>query len=523
MVIDQMSTSLVIGFGSEMGNAEDVALTFAENAEAAGLPTVAVELNGVDVTQLGSASHFIAVTSTSGDGEFPHNAAVFWEELQSCTQSLSGLNYAVLALGDSTYNFFCNAGRLLDTQLEKLGATRILDRIDIDGGDYLATSAAWTEQVLGFLTRATERPSAGVVAVSTGAARTRLDEQASAPLVATRRLTSPNSTKEVCHYEIDLSGTGITYQAGDSLAVQPHNDPRLVDAIMSTLSADPDMPVPGYDQPMQVVLTEHAEIRTPSRDLITLVSSRTRVTPRPLNRGGDVLELIRVASVGVDDFISTLRPLQPRYYSISSSPLMHPDHAHLTISSVRYRCGDRLHGGVASTFLADRCWTARIQLRPNHTFRLPADDVPIIMIGPGTGIAPFRGFLQERQARSATGQSWLFFGDRTRGDDFLYRDEIDEFRRSRTLTRLDLAFSRDQGGESKTYVQHRMCRHADEIFSWLQDGAHLYVCGNADRMAKDVDSALHRIVEVAGGMDAPAAHAYVNALIRGGRYLRDVY
>jgi len=233
----------------------------------------------------------------------------------------------------------------------------------------------------------------------------------------------------------------------------------------------------------------------------------------------------------VDDVVDTLRPLQFRDYSISSSPLAHPGHVHLTVATVRYTAGDRRHGGVASTYLAELRATAgsacgdtvQVHLRPNHAFRLPADDVPIVMIGPGTGIAPFRAFLQERRATGASGRSWLFFGDRRRATDFLYGDELTGFVASGTLTRLDLAFSRDRADRSKEYVQHRMRENAAELFDWLQDGAHLYVCGDEKRMAKDVDATLRDIVATCGGMDADGARAYVNDLIKTHRYVRDVY
>jgi sulfite reductase (NADPH) flavoprotein alpha-component len=237
-----------------------------------------------------------------------------------------------------------------------------------------------------------------------------------------------------------------------------------------------------------------------------------------------VLDLIRLGGLAVDEVVDALRPLQFRDYSIASSPLAHPDHVHLTVATVRYTASDRRHGGVASTFLADRGETVRVHLRPNHSFRLPADDVPVIMIGPGTGIAPFRAFLQERQARGAQGRSWLFFGDRRRATDFHYADELDGFRACGVLTRLDVAFSRDgRSGDPKQYVQQRMWERAEELFEWLRAGAHVYVCGDAERMAKDVDAALRGVVARCGGMDTAAAHAYVNELIKSHRYLRDVY
>ncbi|OMC03952.1 sulfite reductase subunit alpha [Mycobacterium sp. NS-7484] len=500
-----------------MGNAEDAAMTFAEAATAAGIPAEALELNQVELDQLDTTTHFIVVTSTFGDGEFPDTATLFWEALSASTARLEHLSFAVLALGDTSYELFCQAGKLLDARLEELGATRLADRVDVDGY-YEEPAAAWTTDLVKQLTAAQSGPTAHVTVVETTPADPlpRSQERnrvVAAPLIVNRLLTSPESDKEVRHYELDLTGSGITYQAGDSLAVHAINDPDLVAAILDALHVGPGHRLAEADEPLGVLLTERLEIRTPSRALQELAGVAAY--------GEDVLDLIRRADLTVDEVVDTLRPLQFRDYSIASSPLLHPDHIHLTVATVRYAGTARRHGGVASTYLAERTQTVRVHLRPNHHFRLPAADVPIIMIGPGTGIAPFRAFLQERQAAAAPGRSWLFFGDRRRATDFLYGSELEGFRDAGTLTRLDVAFSRDQ--DTKVYVQHRMRENAAELFAWLQDGAYVYVCGDADHMAKDVDAALHEIVAENGRMDAEAAHAYVNDLIRSHRYLRDVY
>ncbi|WP_454793442.1 diflavin oxidoreductase [Mycolicibacterium lutetiense] len=500
-----------------MGNAEDAAMSFAEATTAAGIPAEAVELNQVELGQLSTATHFIVVTSTFGDGEFPDTATLFWEAISASTERLEHMSFAILALGDTSYELFCNAGKLLDARLEQLGATRIADRIDVDGY-YQEPAAAWTTDLVKQLTAAQAGPAAPIAVVETAPADPPLRPQErnrpfGAALTVNRLLTATESDKEVRHYELDLTGSGITYQAGDSLAVHAINDPGLVAAILAEFKVGPAHRVADAEETLGVLLTEHLEIRTPSRALQDLAG--------PAAYGEDVLDLIRRADLTVDEVVDTLRPLQFRDYSIASSPLVHPDHIHLTVATVRYPAADRQHGGVASTYLAERTQTVRVHLRPNHHFRLPADDVPIIMIGPGTGIAPFRAFLQERQAAAAPGRSWLFFGDRRRATDFLYGDELTGFVESGTLTRMDMAFSRDQ--DAKVYVQQRMRENSAELFAWLQEGAHLYVCGDADRMAKDVDATLHEIIADNGSMDADAAHAYVNDLIKTHRYLRDVY
>ena len=534
--------SLIVGYGTDMGNAEDAAMTFTETLETVGIEAEAIELNQIDVADLQTATHFVAVTSTFGDGEFPDNATLFWEAISGETERLEHLGFAVLALGDISYDLFCHAGKLLDERLEALGATRLAERVDIDGF-YEQPAKAWSTDVVKIL--AAERTGSAQTVVNSTSETRQADPPPSRErnlpvdvrLVVNRLLTAPESDKEVRHYELDLADTGIAYQAGDSIAVHASNDPVLVEAILMQLGVGADYAVAEHDEPLGVLLTDKLEIRTPSRALKALAASRTRdeqaaaalrtdVAPVPGSwlYGKDVLDLIRLGGLAADEVVDTLRPLQFRDYSIASSPLPHSDRVHLTVATVRYSAEDRKHGGVASTFLAERGDTVRVHLRPNNHFRLPADDVPIIMIGPGTGIAPFRAFLQERHANKAPGRSWLFFGDRRRATDFLYGEELQGFVDSGTLTRLDCAFSRDGAdGEPKTYVQHRMLEQAAEFFEWLQAGAHVYVCGDAERMAKDVDATLHDIVAQSGGMDAASAHAYVNDLIKSHRYLRDVY
>ena len=536
-VSGQADLSLIVAFGTDMGNSEDAAMTFAEAVAAIGIEVEAVELNQVEVSELQNTTHFITVVSTFGEGEFPDSATLFWEALSADTERLEHLSFAVLALGDSSYELFCNAGRLLDERLEELGATRMTDRVDVDGF-YEDPAKAWTAELVKQLTA---EQGEGAAQASTAPVPERAEPRernvaAVARLAVNRWLNSTDSDKEVRHFEVDLTGTGITYHAGDSIAVHATNDPALVEALLSGLGVGPEYAVSGHDQPLGALLTEYFEIRTPSRALLSLAASRTadEAVAETLRSGDthggtegswlygkDVLDIIGLADLTVDEVIDTLRPLQFRDYSIASSPLVHPDSVHLTVASVRYDVQGRRHGGVASTYLADRCEKLLVHLRPNNHFRLPAGDVPIIMIGPGTGIAPFRAFLQERKASAATGRSWLFFGDRRRATDYLYGEELEEYVSSGVLTRLDLAFSRDQ--EAKVYVQQRIQENAEEFYGWLCDGAHVYVCGDADRMAKDVDAALHDVIARVGGVDTAAAHAYVNDMIKSHRYVRDVY
>ncbi|MDF0530612.1 sulfite reductase subunit alpha [Tsukamurella sp. 8F] len=372
-----------------------------------------------------------------------------------------------------------------------------------------------------------------------------------ARVLVNRRLSLAGSSKEIHHFELDLGDSGIEYQPGDALAVLPVNPPALVQALLDALELDPDTDVDGV--PLRERLLRDWEIATPHRSLMKALAERdpdselAHVTDRgdkdALHHflwGRDVLDLLH-ASPTVRftpvELAKVFRPLQPRAYSISSSPLRHPGRAHLTVAAVRYtgHGGNRVHGGVCSTFLADRAGVAPARYgeaagvtetigvfpQPNKSFRLPGDDAAAIMIGPGTGLAPFRGFLHERAERGARGGNWLFFGDQHRAFDYLYADEIAQFEADGVLTELDLAFSRDQ--TEKIYVQDRMFARAAELWAWLQDGAHVYVCGDGQRMARDVDAALHHIVAKQGGLDADAAATYIKDLKKAKRYVRDVW
>ncbi|MEL7014391.1 MAG: sulfite reductase subunit alpha, partial [Pseudomonadota bacterium] len=356
-----------------------------------------------------------------------------------------------------------------------------------------------------------------------------------------RILSGAKSAKEIRHIAFDLGDSGMTYEAGDALGVMPVNAPDLVEMWLDRLGADQDTIIDGQDVPLGTLLSTGLEIMTPPRELIR--GLETIVNDQELSHvvgngdkealehylwGKDALDLLNLnPSLELDpaQIVGWLKPLQHRAYSISSSPNAHPGEVHLTVAAVRWMYEGRPHRGVASTFLADHVpegATAGIFMTPNKAFRVPQDnDLPMIMVGPGTGVAPFRAFLEERQARGADGMNWLFFGDQHRASDFIYQDEIGAFSDSGLLTRLDLAFSRDQA--DKIYVQHRMIENGKDLFAALEDGGHFYVCGDATRMAKDVDAALHKVIAVHGGLSEEGTVAYVNELKREKRYVRDVY
>ncbi|QFR02806.1 sulfite reductase flavoprotein subunit alpha [Streptomyces phaeolivaceus] len=531
---DAPAATIDVLIGTQTGNAELVAEDIVAGARARGLGGRTAALDDVTPDALAAMSHVIVVTSTYGEGEMPDNAGLFWEALQSDTAPrLEGVRYSVLGLGDRGYDDFCQAAKLIDTRLEQLGATRVHDRVDCDV-DYEEPATEWTAAVLDLVAAETGATATAAPAPKAPARpRSAWNKRTPYPsrLTTNRLLSSPHSAKEIRHYEFDLADSGITYEAGDALAVVPLNDEQLVTDLLTHLGESGDQP-----ELTQLLRTER-EIRTPSKELIadlverapeselaSVVAHGDRSDLDSWLWGRDVLDLLRDAgpkAPALPELLPLLRPLQARQYSISSSPLAHPGSVHLTVASVRY---DR-YEGVASTYLADRVGadsTVGIYLQPNASFSVPADDSsPMIMIGPGTGIAPFRGFLHERAARGASGRNWLFFGDRHRETDFVYEDELTLLRDQGVLTELDLAFSRDQA--EKIYVQTRMRERSRELYAWLEDGAHVYVCGDASRMAKDVETALLGVIAEQRGRGDDDAAEYLATLRRAKRYVRDVY
>lgn len=541
-----------VAYGSQTGNAEMVAEDLVAALGENGMETSFGALDDIDITQLPGIEHLLIVTSTYGEGEMPDNAELFWDALKAQNAPrLENMTFSVLALGDTGYDEFCKAGKDFDLRLEQLGAKRIHNRVDCDI-DYDDPAAEWTNGVLEALKKiqedagtpgnaATGKSAAPATAKPEKSKWSRKSPYAS-KLNVNKLLSGADSAKEIRHYEFALAEDGPTYEAGDALGVIPRNDPALVDKWLARLSLKADAAVSGQDVSLATVLQDQLEISTPSKEFLAAVCERAQDDhfTHILEHGDkealeaflwskdslDLLEAFPQVSFTAEELISVLKPLQHRAYSISSSSKIHTDSVHLTIASVRYTTSNgRQHGGVCSTYLADRVAegdTADIFVSPNKAFRVPADpDAPMIMVGPGTGIAPFRAFLEERQATGARGTNWLFFGDQHEAADYIYRDELEHMHRSGLLTRLDLAFSRDQA--EKIYVQHRMMQQSKALYAWLEEGGSFYVCGDATRMAKDVDQALHDVIAAEGGLSADGARDYVNGLKKEKRYLRDVY
>ena len=531
-------------YGTQTGNAEQVAQEASALAISHGFEPRVLELDSVTMDQLQNMKTVIIIVATYGEGEMPDNADLFWGALSSSSAPrLSNMRYGVLALGDTSYEHFCQAGKFIDTRLEQLGADRIIARIDCDY-DFEDPSSEWLSKTLP-LAKGEDSKVFGSEIVAK-------EQKSSKPIwnrknpyganvIENRILSGVGSRKEIRHLSFDLGESGITYEVGDTVNVMPTNHIDLVTAIIRRFDAAPDDRIQGQNYPLGQLLSTHKEIMNPSKELVNELANKSKNNEltkiytsgdkealEAFLWGKDTLDLLNLSDeppIDLMKFISCLKPLQHRAYSISSSSKAHPNEIHVTVAAVRWEVNNREHRGVASTWLAD-CQKNQSKIplfvSPNKNFRIPEDDeCPVIMVGPGTGVAPFRAFLEERKARGSCGRNWLFFGDQHSDCDFIYQEELSEMMQQEVLTRLDLAFSRDQ--KEKIYVQQRMLENSAELYSWLQDGASFYVCGDASKMAKDVDSALIEVVRLEGNFSSDGAIEYVNDLKLAKRYLRDVY
>ena len=537
---------LSIIFASQTGNAKGVAETLEQEARAQGIAADLFDASDYKGKQLAKETHVIIVASTNGEGEAPDNAIELHEFLQSKkAPKLPNLQYGVIALGDSSYEFFCQTGKDFDTYLSKLGATAFIERLDCDV-DYEADAASWRKQALDKVKQdlATTNSEAEVVQLPLGQTTSPSPYNKNHPFAATlltnQKITGRDSGKDVRHIEIDLEGSGLSYQPGDALGVWYENSSDLASAILTKvgLSGVESIELDGESLSIHSALVSHFEITaanpqfvtkfaqaSASQKLLKLIEDKDKL--REYANQTQILDVLneKKTQMSASELAGLLRRLTPRLYSIASSQSEVEQEVHLTVGLLEYQQGDEQRFGGASSFLSrrlDEGSQVKVFVEHNNSFKLPADDnTPIIMIGPGTGIAPFRSFIQERDAREASGKNWLFFGDRTFTQDFLYQAEWQKYLKSGKLNRLDVAFSRDQG--EKVYVQHRILEKGDEVWRWLEQGAYIYVCGDATRMAKDVHQALIHVVEQHGKQSRDDAEEFINQLRKEKRYQRDVY
>jgi sulfite reductase (NADPH) flavoprotein alpha-component len=539
--------SITVVYGSQSGNSARVAADVKAHAEAKGLAVRVKSMDEYRPSDLRAEKKLLIVVSTQGEGEPPDTGKELHEFLHGRKAGkLEGLRYSVLALGDSSYEHFCKTGRDFDARREALGGERAHPRIDCDV-DYDDAAAQWIEGALAAL--ATAPAPAPLHAPAARPVRGNVTPLHSKknPFLATALanigLSGHGSAKEVRHLELSVEGSALSYEPGDSVGVLPANGSDVVGDLLDALELDPAQSVDlgGESVTLGFALAHKYEITTLTRPLVEKYAAladaqalRDLLTAENSSdlwqylRGRQLIDLVTehpLRGIGAAQLLSLLRKLPPRLYSIASSQKANPGELHVTVAAVRYESHGRSRHGVASTFLADRIAegdAVPIYVETNRNFKLPADPAtPIIMVGPGTGVAPFRAFVQEREAIGASGRSWLFFGDRHFTTDFLYQREWQQALKDGALTRMDVAFSRDR--EHKFYVQHRMQAQARDLYAWLQDGAHFYVCGDAERMARDVHQALIDIVAEQGEMPVERASEYVQDLQRSRRYQRDVY
>lgn len=531
------TATLTVLFGSQTGNAEYLAHQIHGRLESDGVHSEVSSLEDwLHGEDLGIA-RLLVVTATHDMGHMPDNAQEFWDWLMSLAPgSLDGLPYAVLSIGDSMYDDFCKAGHDIDERLSQLGARRIVEGVDCDI-DFEFSAQKWAGSAVESLLAAepwqpkTAIAPPGVANGAIGGDSRSAEIGYEARVVDTRALSKPGSDKRVMHYELAFDGEPFDYQPGDSIAVYPLNDEALVDewmgvfdetlfdgprALRDVLRADVELrlPHPG----LIVALARRLPQPSAAADIVSLVESGDRDKLDSWLWSRDVLDVVTEMGgrdLPIRDVLEHLRPIQHRDYSISSSPLADDGRVHITVREVDFAARGREYRGTATSFLAQRAAVGEVipvRRLPAHDFRLPADDVPVIMIGPGVGVAPFRAFLRHRDALGASGRNWLFFGDRHRATDWLYEEEFVELHRRGVLDRLDVAFSRDQA--EKVYVQHRMLAQADDLRTWIEEGASVYVCGDKSTMAPDVEKAM---MDIVGGSEA------LGALKSSGRYVKDVY
>ena len=532
---------LTILFASESGNCESLANKAKKAAQKHGLDAKVFDMADADMATLAKAKNLIVYAATWGEGDPPARAADFYAALMSdAAPKLDGTRFAVLSLGDTAYVNFCSVGKAIDARLEALGGKRAADRVDLDL-DFAKAAAAWTEGTLVNFAPAEQPAASGTVVhvnFAGAAPEARDDDEPQftaenpleAGIAALVNLNGTGSTRETWHVELSSDEPGFVYSPGDAIGVLPENDPALADQLLRATGLSSDAALllkiqKGYDiTTLSRSAVDNFAKLTGNANVKTLLEGDTFAKFSVDRQLVDLFETYP-ATLSPDQLLGLLRPLPGRLYSVASSQRAHPGEAHLLVGAVRWASHGKKRAGVASSYFADRRKVgdkARIYVKPNKHFRLPVDgDVPVIMIGAGTGVAPYRAFIEERAETAARGKSWLVFGERNFTNDFLYQTEWQDALAEGTLSRIDVAFSRDQS--EKIYVQHRLWERRNEIAGWIGDGAHVYVCGDEKGMAKDVDAMLVKILSEAYKGDDAVGRAKLKELAKAGRYQRDVY
>ncbi len=542
------SATLTVVYGSQTGNARHVADGLAALAKAKNIAAKVVDLADYKSSQLKNEQYLVIVTSTYGEGEPPENAVSFYNFLFSKkAPKVPQLKFAVLGLGDTSYEFFCKTAADFDERLAELGGQRLQARADLDV-DYDAAATSWNSALISVVEpEFASAPTAEVInwpgQAATTASQYSKQQPFAAELYTNQKITGRDSAKDVRHIEISLEGSGLTYQPGDALGLYFDNDPALVSELLSltNLESAAEVSLANQSLSLEEALTEQLELTqsypafvdkyaaaTGNEALAQLAADKTALRAYLADR--QIIDIVRdhpatATAITAQQLVDALRKQQPRLYSIASAQAEVEEEVHLTVAVVRYDAFGQPHLGGASGFLAERLAEGdkvRVFVEQNNNFRLPAnDDTPVLMIGPGTGIAPFRAFLQERDARGASGKNWLFFGNPHFTQDFLYQTELQGYLKQGLLSKLDVAFSRDSA--QKVYVQDKLRKHASEVYQWLEQGAHVYICGDANHMAKDVHQALLDIVQQHGNKNAEQAQQYLDELRVAKRYQKDVY
>jgi len=544
---EPITKDITILFGSQTGNAQSLAKNHGNRLKELGFNVTVQSMGDFKPNNLKKIQNLLVIVSTHGEGDPPDTAIAFHEFLHGKrAPKLENFQYSVLALGDSSYEFFCETGKQFDKRLEELGGTRLYPRVDCDL-DYDEPASEWFEGIVSSLSLQSESTAQSISITppslqDSGYSRS---NPYYAEVLEVINLNGRGSNKETLHVELSLEDSGISYEPGDSLGIFPHNDPVLVDLLIQELRFSPTESVTinkqGEVLAFREALLTYFEITVLTKPL---VEKFAKITTNPALEdllakgnedklkayinGRDLLDLIRdygPIEADVQTFVSLLRKLPTRLYSIASSYKANPDEAHLTIGAVRYHANGRDRNGVCSVQIAERIQPGDklpIYIQNNENFKLPDNpDTPIIMVGPGTGVAPFRSFLQEREEIGAEGKAWLFFGNQHFVTDFLYQTEWQNWLKDGVLTKMSIAFSRDKA--EKVYVQHRMLEHSKELFEWLEEGAVLYVCGDEKHMAHDVHQTLLTIIQKEGQMSLEKAEEYIASMTQTKRYQRDVY